>query len=155
MEPIVESKPKIQPRSYHYASGLRWTGEMKGTLAAMEKPRLEIAAPPEFRGHAGLWTPEDLLVASVNGCTMMTFLSLARRKKLELVSYESEATGRLEMEGGEFRFTRIVVRPRIEIAAEADRAKTLELLQEAEDHCLVANSLVCMIELSPEVTVRH
>ena len=150
----IATEATTGPRSFHYASGLRWTGEMKGTLAALDRPHLEVAAPPEFRGHPGYWTPEDLLVASVNACTMMTFLVLARRNGLKILSYESEATGRLETEGGEFRFTRIVVRPRLEIAAESDRAKTLELLQKAEDHCLVANSLVCMIEGAPEVRVR-
>ena len=154
MESSTVVTTKTPLRTFHYATGLRWSGEMKGTLAALEKPRIEIAAPPEFRGHAGLWTPEDLLVAAVNSCTMMTFLSLARRKGLELRSYESEATGRLEMEGGQFRFTKIVVRPRVEIVAEADREKALALLQQAEDHCLVANSLVCMIEVAPEVSVR-
>jgi organic hydroperoxide reductase OsmC/OhrA len=153
-EPTTVDGMKIQPRSFHYASGLRWTGEMRGALAALDRPRIEIAAPPEFHGHPGFWTPEDLLVAAVNACTMMTFLSLAKRKGLGIVSYESEATGRLETEGGEFRFTRIVVRPRIEIATEADRPKTLALLQDAEDRCLVANSLVCMIEGAPEVRVR-
>jgi len=154
MESTTDARTNVTPRSFHYSCGLRWTGEKKGTLAALDRPRLEIAAPPELGGHTGFWTPEDLLVASVNACTMMTFLALAKRKGLAVVSYESEATGRLEREGGEFRFTRIIVHPRIEIAAESDRATALELLQKAEDHCLVANSLVCMIESAHEVRVR-
>src|SRR5262245_62343098 len=138
----ADTMPAPRPRTFHYASGLKGTGEMKGTLAAIGKPRLDVAAPPEFRGHEGFWTPEDFLVAAVNACTMMTFLSLAKRKNLEIVSYESEATGRLETEGGEFRFTRIVVRPRIEIGSEADRPTALARLQDAEDRCPLAHPLV-------------
>jgi organic hydroperoxide reductase OsmC/OhrA len=154
MEPTIETLSKPRPRSFHYASGLRWTGDLKGTLAALDKPRLEVAAPPEFRGHAGVWSPEDLLVAAVNACTMTTFLTLAKRRRLEILSYESEATGTLETEGGEFRFTRIVVHPRIEIRSEADRGLARAVFQEAEDRCLIANSLLSLVEGSPDVIVR-
>ena len=145
---------KVKPRSWQYSSGLRWTGEKKGILAVLGKPPLEVASPPEFKGHPGIWSPEDLLVSSVNACVMMTFLTFAARKEIGLVSYESEATGTLELLEGKSRFTRILVRPRIVVEKSADRDRALAVLQEAERACLISNSLNAKVGSDPEITVR-
>ena len=34
----------------------RWSREKRGVLAVAGKPDLEVASPPEFRGHPGIWT---------------------------------------------------------------------------------------------------
>jgi len=39
---------------------------LKGLLSSSGKTNIEIATPPEFRGHLVIWSPEDLFVASVN-----------------------------------------------------------------------------------------
>ena len=54
-----------------------------------------FATPPEFRGHDGLWTPEMLFVAAVDGCIMT---SLMPERNLDLLSYESRAEGRLDLD---------------------------------------------------------
>ncbi|MBI3191832.1 MAG: OsmC family protein, partial [Pedosphaera parvula] len=52
-----------------------------------------VASPPEFKGEAGVWTPEDLFVAAVNVCTMTTFAAFAQRLNLPVLSYRCEAEG--------------------------------------------------------------
>lgn len=146
----IKAKPKI----FHYQVGVRWDREKRGVLAAAGKPGLEVASPPEFRGHPGIWSPEDLLVAAVNACTMLTFLSAMQRREIALVSYESDATGTLEMADGKFRFTRVVLRPRIVIGRPEDRDAALAAFREAETGCLVANSLLSAIEAEPEIVAR-
>ncbi|MGH7545745.1 MAG: hypothetical protein ACREKI_06135 [Gemmatimonadota bacterium] len=42
---------------------MRWTGERKGVISAEGKPELGVATPPEFKGHEGIGSPEDLYVA--------------------------------------------------------------------------------------------
>jgi hypothetical protein len=49
----------IRAKSYRYTISVRWTGEKKGALAAAGKPPVEVATPPEFKGHEGVWSPED------------------------------------------------------------------------------------------------
>jgi len=56
----------IRPKSYKYATSVLWTGEKKGALTVAGKPPVEVATPPEFKGHEGIWSPEDLYVAAVN-----------------------------------------------------------------------------------------
>ena len=51
------------------------TGKLDGWEAGL--PTLEFAAPPEFGGPGGIWSPEHLFVASVSSCLMTTFRSMA------------------------------------------------------------------------------
>jgi len=81
----------IRAKSYRYATSVRWTGEKKGALTAAGKPSVEVGTPPEFKGHEGIWSPEDLFVASVNVCLMSTFLAFAGRAGIAFDKYESEA----------------------------------------------------------------
>jgi peroxiredoxin-like protein len=146
----VQTKPKV----FHYQVSTRWTGERRGLLTTKERPPLEVASPPEFKGHPGVWTPEDLLVAAVNACTMTTFLALAGRKELKPVSYECDAAGTLEMVEGKFRFSRVVLSPRIVVAQEEEIAKARAIFHEAEAACLIANSLLTKVEGEPDIRAR-
>lgn len=131
----------VRGKQYRYTTSVRWTEEKKGVLAVAGKPSVEVATPPEFRGHEGIWSPEDLYVASVNSCIMTTFLAFAERAELALAGFESEAEGLLEFVDGSLRFTKIVVRPRIALRAGEDRGKAEEILRKAERSCLVSNSI--------------
>ncbi len=131
----------MRAKSYRYATSVRWTGEKKGALTVDGKPPVEVATPPEFKGHEGIWSPEDLFVASVNACIMTTFLAFAGRAGLAFEEYESEAEGFLEFQDNRFVFTKIVVRPRVTLRAGENPAKAEEILQKAEQNCLVSNSI--------------
>ena len=145
---------QVKPKVFHYDVQVRWSSEKRGILTAKDKPPLEVASPPEFKGHPGIWTPEDLLVSAVVSCTMTTFLSLAARKGIALDSYECDATGTLEMVEGKFRFSKVVLRPRIVVGRAEDRDKALDVFHQAEASCLVANSLLTKVEGEPEIRVR-
>jgi len=147
-------EPQVKPKVFHYEVQVRWNGEKRGILTAKGKPPLEVASPPEFKGHPDIWTPEDLLVSAVAACTMTTFLAFAARKEIALDSYECDATGTLEMVEGKFRFSRVVLRPRIVVAREEDRGKALDVFHQAEASCLVANSLLTKVEGEPDIRVR-
>ena len=147
-------EPSVKPKVFEYRVRIRWEREKIGLLQVPEKPPLEVASPPEFRGHPGYWTPEDLLVAAVNSCTMTTFLSLAARRELPLSAYECEASGTLERVEGTFRFSRILLRPRIGVSRPEDRERALALFHEAESSCLIANSLLSRVESEPEIELR-
>ena len=81
---------------HFYNVAVKWSQERKGTMTSEGLPTLEVATPPEFEGHAGIWTPEHLYVAAINSCFMATFLSIASFSKLEFASFQSNATGKLE-----------------------------------------------------------
>jgi peroxiredoxin-like protein len=146
-------EPKVKPKVFQYTVGVRWTGEKRGKMTAAGKPDAEVATPPEFQGHPGIWSPEDLLVSAVNTCTMTTFLAFAAKQGLPLASYTCEATGTLEMADGKFRFTRIRLEPRIGILRPEDREKAITVFRQAERNCLVANSLNTTVEGEPQIVL--
>lgn len=139
-----------RPKTYTYRTNVAWTGTRAGRLECDGKPGFRVASPPEFKGEAGVWSPEDLFVASVNICTMTTFLSFAERAKVVLHGYHSDAEGTLELVEGGFRFTRIVLRPRVTVLA-GHEAQARQAMEEAHRKCLVSNSMRC--EVVVEATV--
>ncbi len=139
----------IRAKSYRYTTSLQWTGEKKGTMTVAGKPSVEVATPPEFKGHEGIWSPEDLFVASVNSCIMTTFLAFADHAGLGFEKFESEAEGLLEFVDGKFLFTKIVVRPRVTLRSGEDKGKAEEILHKAERNCLVSNSIRTEVILEP------
>jgi peroxiredoxin-like protein len=141
----------VKTKTFTYTTAVRWTGERKGKISAAGKPQLEVATPPEFKGHEGIWSPEDLYVASANVCVMTTFLAFAERAGLRFESYESEAEGTLEFVGNQFLFTKIVLRPRITLKEGEEKAKAEEILQKAERNCLISASMKTEVTLEPTI----
>jgi organic hydroperoxide reductase OsmC/OhrA len=139
----------IRAKSYRYSTSVLWTGEKKGELTATGKPPVEVGTPPEFKGHEGIWSPEDLYVASVNVCILSTFLAYAGRAGIAFEKYESEAEGLLEFMDDQYVFTKIVVRPRIVLRPGEDQAKAEEILHKAERNCLISNSIRSEVVLEP------
>lgn len=140
--------------SHTYTTHLVWNETRRATQSSDDLPDLEVATPPEFPGGiAGIWSPEHLFVASAEACLMTTFLAIAENSKLAFESYESEAVGTLEKTDSGFQITRIVLKPRLVISDEnlVDRAR--RILEKAEQHCLISNSMKTEIDLEPTVTV--
>lgn len=141
--------------SYVYQLDLVWTGRRAGKLSAEELPPIEVSAPPEFSGDAGVWTPEHLLVAAAASCLMTTFLAIAGISRLTVLSYRSQAFGRLEKVPGEgYRFTEITLAPEITVAAE-DAEKAGRVLEKAEKNCFVSKSLRATVQVEPRIVAAR
>jgi organic hydroperoxide reductase OsmC/OhrA len=147
-------KGKIKHKTFTYRTSTSWTGGKSGILSADGKPSLRISNPPEFRGEAGVWTPEDMFVASVEVCHMATFLSFAARKDVPIISYKSHANGVLEFTEGDYKFTRIVIFPTVVVSSLVAEKEVYLLLKEAQEHCLVANSIASIVEISPTIMLE-
>ena len=136
--------------SYVYEVQMEWTGRRGGQLSAEGLPSLEIAAPPEFAGEAGKWTPEHLLVGASASCLTATFLAIAEISQLDLESFRMKAHARLEKIPGEgYRFTEITLVPEIGVAAK-DVEKAQRVLTKAEKNCFVNKSLRCTVQVEPK-----
>lgn len=146
----MAGEPQFRPKSYTYRTSLAWTGTRAGQLECEGKPGFRVASPPEFKGEAGVWSPEDLFVASVNICTMTTFLAFAERAKIVLHGYHSDAEGTLELVDGGFRFTRIVVRPRVKVLA-GHEEQARQVMEDSHKKCLVSNSMRCEVVVEADV----
>ena len=72
---------------------------------------LVASASPAYKGDAGKADPEDLLVAALSSCHMLSFLAIACKKKLAVESYQDHAVGFLENDGGRLWLARVILRP--------------------------------------------
>ncbi|MEI6386866.1 MAG: OsmC family protein [Spirochaetota bacterium] len=144
---------EVRSKNYTYRTSVAWSGEKRGVVACEGKPDLAVATPPEFKGHPGIWSPEDLFVTAVNSCVMTTFIAMAERASLVFTNYRSEVEGTLEKGEAGFSFTRVVVRPRIGIGKAEDREKVLELIEKAEHACLISNSIKATVTIEPEIEI--
>ena len=143
---------EVRSKVYTYRTAVKWTEQKKGTITCEVKPDIQVATPPEFKGHEGIWSPEDLYVASANICLMTTFLAVAERAGLTFTSYHCEAEGRLELVEGKFQVTVITLRPQIALQSGSDAAKAKELIEKAEANCLISNSMKTRIALEPTIS---
>ncbi len=93
------------PHEHHYAVRLIWTGAQRGPTRDYQsysrsyrveiegKPPLEGSADPTFRGDSGRHNPEDLLVAALSACHMLSYLADCARAGIEVIAYEDQASG--------------------------------------------------------------
>ncbi|MDP8233820.1 MAG: OsmC family protein [Candidatus Saelkia tenebricola] len=142
---------KQRSKKFVYRTTVSWIKEKRGVLSSSSKLTFEVATPPEFKGHKGIWTPEDLFVASINSCIMTTFLYYAEKERLEFLNYESEAEGVLEKLENEFMFSKIYIKPKIVIVSSNQIKKTEEILRYAEENCLISNSVKSKIKIIPDI----
>lgn len=125
-------------------------GDKKADLRFAEsRQEIEVATPPEFGGHEGIISPEDLFVSSANVCFMTTLLGTIKNMGVELISYESEAEGILETVDKMKIFTKIIIRPKIKARETEDKIRMI--LDHAEKRCLVANSMKTQVIIEPEI----
>jgi len=142
---------EVRSKVYTYRTSLKWTERKMGMLSSTGKPDVQVSTPPEFKGHEGIWSPEDLFVASVNVCVMSTFLALAERAGLAFMSYESDAEGRVELVEGKLQVTSVTLTPRVTVKSSGDVDKTKELLTKAESNCLISNSVKTHVTMQAAV----
>lgn len=143
-----------------YDTTVSWKGAHWGHIVMGNGPEMAFSAPPDAQGHAGVLTPEDAFVASVNSCLMMMFIWAAERFKLKLLSYECRAEGTklIEIDRTEI-FTEIHLWPHIRVSANGHDPAVVEsriqrALRAARKYSLVANSVKSQIVIEPAIEIE-
>jgi organic hydroperoxide reductase OsmC/OhrA len=87
--------------------------------------------------------PEELLVAALSNCHMLSFLHVARLAGFSVAAYHDHAEGVMEeIAPGKHAVTNVVLHPRIEWIGEVPQQEKLEHLHhEAHEVCFIANSV--------------
>jgi organic hydroperoxide reductase OsmC/OhrA len=151
---------------HRFACHTIWTGAARGAtrdyagysreheIHVEGKPTLRGSAAPVFRGDAALHNPEDLLVAALSACHLLSYLAFAARAGLAVEAYEDHATGTMEEVEGRIRFTKVVLHPEVRLAPGADADAARALHERAHHACFIASSVNFPVENEPIVTVR-
>ena len=109
--------------------------------------RMTASASPKYLGDGVHGDPEDLLVAALSSCHMLSFLAICAKKRITVQSYEDDAVGFLENDGGKLWVTRVILRPRIVASADNHAQEPLHHL--AHEHCFIANSVKTAVKVEP------
>ena len=130
--------------AHDYKARLVWEGNLgdgttsytgygrKYRLKIDGKPDIIGSADPIFRGDANVYNPEDLFVAALSSCHLLSYLALCARSKINVIAYEDDAMGTLLLRpDGGGKFESVTLRPSVTIAAGSDEKRALELHETA------------------------
>jgi len=134
-------------KSFRYRTKTTWSSGRRGILSAAGKPNIVVGSPPEFKGEPDNWSPEELLVASLNTCTMLTFLTLSQAQGLSPAGYETVA--------GKHRITKVMVQPRVTLRSTPELETARKIMDAVEGHCFISNSISAEVTITPEFIVAQ
>jgi peroxiredoxin-like protein len=119
-----------------------WASGKTGLARCDSAPNaIHFAAPPQFGGIEGRWSPEDLLLSAVASCFTTTFRALADYSDFRFTDLEVEVRGKVRKADSGYVFDEIVIRPTLTIASDDDRSRADRLLEKAKKLCLVSRAL--------------
>jgi len=122
------------------------------TIAFKDGAPVMFSASPHYRGDPSKGDPEDMLVAALSSCHMLSFLAICAKKKITVEAYDDEASGLLENDstkgsGGKWWMARVTLRPKVRADAPAESLAEIHHL--AHEACFIANSVKTAVTVEP------
>ena len=143
----------MQDLPHHYVVNASAEEGEHVTIKATDLPEIASDAPAQFGGPGGKWSPEELMMAAVADCFILTFRAIAKASKLEWLSIDCSVDGTLERVERATQFTAVTVSAKLMLGTEADASKAEKLLHKSEEACLITNSLTAETHLNTDITV--
>lgn len=141
-------------RTHNYAVTIAWTGdngtgtskynayERSHSILADDKAEILGSADPSFRGDKTKYNPEELLVASLSACHMLSYLHLCATAGVVVVDYVDNASGVMaQTPDGGGHFTKVTLNPVVTVTDESMIDRANELHHKANALCFIANSI--------------
>ena len=150
---------------HRYSLTVQWTGNRGGGTSSYRSysrdhdvlvpglPVLKGSADPTFHGDRERYNPEQLLLAALAQCHMLSYLHVAVKNGVVVTDYRDEATGLMRLNrDGSGQFERVVLHPRVTVADAGQAELAAGLHHEANRLCFIARSVNFPVEHQP-VTV--
>lgn len=149
-------------KQHTYICQIEWTGnDGQGTktytsyrrdhvITCEGKPAVHASSDPAFRGDKTRYNPEELLVASLSSCHMLSYLHLCAVNGINVIEYRDRAEGTMrENPDGSGEFVRVILKPEVRIEAGGDPKKAAELHHKAHALCFIARSVNFPVDVEP------
>ena len=151
---------------HHYEVGLVWTGN-RGTgtsdyksygrdhvISATGKHDIAGSSDRPFRGDTSRWNPEEMLLAALSQCHLLSYLHVAAAAGVVVTAYRDDAIGTMEQTaGGGGHFTSATLRPVVTVAEAGMTELALALHHDASQKCFIAASVNFAVGHEPRVAV--
>ncbi|PZQ91799.1 MAG: peroxiredoxin [Leifsonia xyli] len=149
---------------HHYAVSVEWTGNRgAGTssyraygrdhVVRSEGKLHELAGSSDrtFHGDRERWNPEELLLAALSQCHLLSYLHVAANRGIVVVGYTDAASGEMvQTPDGGGHFVEATLRPVVTIAA-GDPVDALDAHHEASALCFIAASVNFPVHHEPTI----
>lgn len=148
---------------HHYRTELKWTGNRgEGTrtyrsycrdyvLRVAGKPDLMGSSDASFHGDATRHNPEDMLMAALSACHMLSYLHMAAVGGVVVLAYSDVAHGRMVTQGTTGRFVEVLLKLEVTIDAGSDVDQAAALHDDAHHACFIANSVNFPVRCEPRI----
>jgi len=153
---------------HHYELIAKWHGnkgegtknvrayDRSHTITIKGKPELFLTTDNPAVGDKTKLNPEDLLVAAISSCHMLSYLYVCALEGIIIHDYVDNATGvMIEKEGGGGSFRKVILNPTFTVAQESMKEKSIELHHKAHQICYIANSVNFEIKCNPVCEVKQ
>ena len=149
---------------HSYAVRVQWQGNTgTGTsgyrdygrdllITAEGNAPIEGSADKPFRGSPERWNTEELLLAALAQCHMLSYLHVATKNGIVVTDYEDDAVGTMAQVGDGGHFTSVTLRPVVTISA-GDPELAQSIHAEASALCFIASSVNFPVGHEPRVIV--
>lgn len=148
---------------HRYRTALAWAGSTGVGYDDYERAHrvdavgpdvsLNLSADRAFRGDPSLINPEQLLVAAVSSCQLLSFLAVAARARLDVVEYVDDADAVMPEDDPPMRITRIHLHPVITLCdgshARPGDGRLHHLVEVAHRECFIANTVRADVVVDP------
>lgn len=138
---------------HHYELEMEWTGN-RGTgtdqyrnyardhiVRIVGKPELLGSSDPAFRGDRSRHNPEELLVAALSACHMLSYLHVCVKNGVVVTAYTDRATGTLRTIGDGGQMAEVILYPEVTVRDADMVEKARSLHGEASRLCFIARSV--------------
>jgi organic hydroperoxide reductase OsmC/OhrA len=123
------------------------------TVTADGLPDILGSADRTFHGDAQRWNPEQLLLAALSQCHLLSYLHVCVGEGVVVEEYVDHARGSMVSNpDGSGRFTEAVLTPHVVVADASMVQAATRAHHRAHDLCFIANSVNFPVRHEPVVT---
>jgi organic hydroperoxide reductase OsmC/OhrA len=140
-------------KEHRYTLSMIWTGNKgEGTsnyrsyerdyrIESPGKHSIEGSSDPSFRGSPRRYNPEELFLSSIAACHMLWYLHLCSDNQIVVTDYQDQPLGIMtESSDGGGHFKEVVLKPLVTLTDGSMIPKAIQLHDEANKMCFLANS---------------
>jgi organic hydroperoxide reductase OsmC/OhrA len=153
---------------HNYKLTLKWTGntgtgtsnyreyERSHSIILENKPDISGSSDPAFRGDKTKHNPEDLLLAALSSCHMLSYLHLCAVAGVIVTDYTDHATGiMINTPDGGGHFSEVTLNPIVTVTENPMIEKANELHKKANELCFIANSVNFPVHHKPICRIKE
>jgi organic hydroperoxide reductase OsmC/OhrA len=154
-------------KTHQYQVTIQWTGnsgegtstyrsyERSHTITGENKAEILASSDPVFRGDKTKYNPEDLLVASLSACHLLSYLHLCAVNGVVVVDYSDHASGKMEeTPDGGGHFLEVTLNPTVTVLDQSMVTRANALHEKANELCFIAGSVNFPVYHKPTCLVK-